>query len=212
MQLLDHQCKRFFGLRYLWLTEDRNDKEKMRIAKGIRADVDAAPAWLQQAVEDLKCEGPMDNDTNINCYAGNMYPDPDSELRSHFDNKFIGKVWSLSLGSDSRLVFGGSDFSDSSIAYFSIDLPKWTVTAFETDGFCGLMIKHSIKPLNLSASRGVLLFRTVADSVLSEAERYKEIENCKKSVLKQMCRQRGLPVSGNKFKLIKRILNHGNSD
>ncbi len=135
----------------------------MEIAKGIRADVDPAPKWMEQAVRALKDDKIMEADTNINCFAANFYPDPDSELRSHFDDKFILNVWSLSLGSDSRLVFGSSIFDDKSIAYFSIDLPQWTVASFETNGFCVLMLKHSIKSFHLYAPRGVLLFRTVEE-------------------------------------------------
>ncbi len=172
VQLMDYQWKAFFGLRYLWRTDDVNDKTKMKIAKGIRTDVDPPPFWIEKIVTDMKDDTVMEDKTNINLYAGNMYPNPNSDLRSHFDNKFIKKVWSLSLGSDARLVFGGSNFNDGSIAYFSIDLLKGIVASFETDGFCGLMLKHSIKSFHLSAPRGVLLFRTVADSVVAEAQRY----------------------------------------
>ncbi len=90
-------------------------------------------------------------------------------------------------------------------------LPKVIVASFETDGLCGLLVrlKHSIKSFNLSGPRGVLLFRTVDDSVVAEAQRYEQKQQLNQNnqyILKEMCRNRDLKLSGKKSELIDRLL------
>ena len=78
-------------------------------------------------------------------------------------------VYTYSLGSESRLSFVKT-LNDTGISLIGCDLPVELVLKMDLEGFAGEMVKPGVTPETLLATRGVAIFREVADWKLEEAK------------------------------------------
>ena len=165
------RTKFFFCARYLW-TKDQMDAVDSHIAGGIRADVAEPPNWIKNSVAKPIVDAGFSPSMFLNSYAMNIYHDGSEGLGQHFDDKsrFARPITTVRLFSDSRLSFGSKDFSMTNSLFF-IPMPRGCVTVMEENGYAADVIKHCIRPADMSGKSGVILLRQIHPHLMKEARK-----------------------------------------
>eukprot|EP01084_Bolivina_argentea_P248752 416165_1 len=165
------RTKHFFGVRYLWGDQLKQEGKDKKIGQGLRVDVDEIPQPLTESIVKKLVKYEIIADNWVQGIAFNMYKDGTEGLGPHFDDKirFERPIVTLRLFSDARIAFD-TDLYGCSNGAFSIPLPRGCVLKLEKNGFASDGIKHTIRPDDMFEKSAAVILRRFRESALKEAQ------------------------------------------
>jgi len=163
------RTKFFFGARYIW--GDGTKKEDVKIAEGIRVDVNEVEEWQLKAAERL-VQAKVMKDNFANQFACNIYRDGSLGISPHFDDnkRFYPWIYSLRLFGDTRLSFGCGIWGKGGGRFF-VPLPRGAILIMQSDSPAMMKYKHSVRNEDLTGKNGVMIWRRVWEHLLVDAKR-----------------------------------------
>lgn len=166
------RTKFFFGSRYMWTACQLAEKQS-EVAVGVRVDVSAAPKWIRKHVEQPLVAAGVLPEGFVNSIAMNIYHDGKEGLAQHFDDamRFKQPIFTVKLGSDSRLSFGSQLYGYLNGA-FTIPCPRGVLCVLEEFGYAANYVKHCVRPCDLGGRSVTLILRQIHPDRMEEAEKY----------------------------------------
>jgi hypothetical protein len=166
------RTKFFFGLRYMWSACQLAERHS-QVAAGVRLDVSSPAPWMRDLLEARLVEGGIVEANFINSIAMNIYHDGTEGLAQHFDDavRFKQPIFTVKLGSDSRLSFG-SQFYGFCNGAFSVPCPRGVICVLEEFSFAANGAKHCVRPCDLSGRSITMILRQIHPRIYNEAARY----------------------------------------
>mmetsp|Transcript_9265 Transcript_9265/g.17714 ORF Transcript_9265/g.17714 Transcript_9265/m.17714 type:complete len:991 (-) Transcript_9265:928-3900(-) len=166
------RTKFFFGLRYMWSACQLAERHSS-VAAGVRLDVSRPAPWMRDCLEAPLVEGGILEANFINSFAMNIYHDGTEGLAQHFDDavRFKQPIYTVKLGSDSRLSFG-SQFYGFCNGAFSVPCPRGCICVLEEFSFAANGAKHCVRPCDLSGRSITMILRQIHPKIYKEAVRY----------------------------------------
>ena len=168
------RTKFFFGSRYMW-TACQLAERQSKVAAGVRVDVSPTPKWMKEGIEEPLVEAGIIEKDFINSIAMNIYHDGKEGLAQHFDDavRFKQPIYTVKLGSDSRLSFG-SQFYGYLNGAFCIPCPRGVVCVMEECSYAANAAKHCVRPCDLTGRSITLILRQIHPFIMEEALKYDE--------------------------------------
>lgn len=166
------RTKFFFGLRYMWSACQLAERHS-QVAAGVRLDVSRPAPWMKNCLEGPMVGAGILEADFINSFAMNIYHDGTEGLAQHFDDavRFKQPIYTVKLGSDSRLSFG-SQFYGFCNGAFSVPCPRGVVCVLEEFSFAANGAKHCVRPCDLSGRSITMIMRQIHPKIFKEATRY----------------------------------------
>ena len=168
------RTKFFFGSRYMW-TACQLAERQSGIAAGVRTDVSPTPHWMTSGIVDPLVSAEVIEPGFINSIAMNIYHDGTEGLAQHFDDatRFHQPVYTVKLGSDSRLSFG-SQFYGFCNGAFCCPCPRGAICIMEECSYAANRAKHCVRPCDLTGRSITMILRQIHPRIMSDAIRFDE--------------------------------------